>query len=139
MRGCSGFTLIELMVAIAIVAVLSAIAIPQYSGYTARSQLSEAIVMLSGLKTPIAEQFADSNAAASCAIPVGAVTTGTYVANIRAFPSSPCVIVAEMAVAGVHSKISGATVTITYTPATGVWSCVTSAPAEVAPKACPHA
>ena len=45
MNKQSGFTLSELMVVVAIIAILAAIAIPQYNNYTARSQLSEAIVL----------------------------------------------------------------------------------------------
>ncbi|MBB3800018.1 type IV pilus assembly protein PilA [Xanthomonas arboricola] len=139
MKNASGFTLIELVIVIAVIAILSAIAIPQYNDYIARSQLSEAVVLLSGLKTPISEQFSDDNSASSCSIPSGAVTTGKYVAGISASAATPCVIVARIVSAGVSSKVLGATVTITYTPSTGVWACVTSAPVEVAPKACPHA
>lgn len=136
MRNEAGFTLIELMIVVAIIAILAAIAIPQYNDYTARSQLSEAVVLLGGLKTPIAEQFANDNAGTSCAVPNGATTSGKYVEDIDAAEATPCVLTATMRSAGVNSKISGATVTVTYAPDVGVWACTTDAPLEVKPKAC---
>ncbi|MEN9151295.1 pilin [Xanthomonas euvesicatoria] len=138
MKRMMGFTLIELMMAISIVAILAAIAIPQYSNYTARSQLSEAIVLIGGLKTPIAEQFANDNSASSCSIPASSVTVGKYVESVTATPATPCVLVARIPSDGVSAQIAGTRVTVTYTPATGAWSCVTNAPAHLAPKACPR-
>lgn len=138
MKKAAGFTLIELMIVVAIIAILAAIAIPLYNDYTARSQMSEAVLLLGGLKTPVAEQFANDNAASSCAIPSSAVTSGKYVASISAAPAAPCVITATMAASGVNDKVAGATVKITYSPVAGIWECKTSAPAEVAPKACPN-
>ena len=50
-----GFTLIELMIVVAIIGILAAVAIPAYQDYTARAQMTEAFSMTSGMKTSIAE------------------------------------------------------------------------------------
>ncbi|ENW2580196.1 pilin [Neisseria gonorrhoeae] len=66
-----GFTLIELMIVIAIVGILAAVALPAYQDYTARAQVSEAILLAEGQKSAVTEYYlnngkwpADNGAAA---------------------------------------------------------------------------
>lgn len=54
-----GFTLIELMIVVAIIGILAAIAIPAYQEYIARAQASEALQLLGGAKVPLTEFYAD--------------------------------------------------------------------------------
>ncbi|MCA3034244.1 MAG: pilin, partial [Rhodocyclaceae bacterium] len=56
----SGFTLIELMIVVAIIGILAAVAIPAYQDYTAKAQAVEGMVILGGLKTPVVESVSQS-------------------------------------------------------------------------------
>ena len=77
-----GFTLIELMIVVAIIGILAAIAIPAYNDYIARAQASEAVELLGGGKTPYAEFFADKGRWPNSIASVMPVTYGKYVASI---------------------------------------------------------
>ncbi|MFT3806891.1 pilin [Arenimonas sp.] len=86
MKTQHGFTLIELMIVVAIIAILAAIAISQYSDYVIRSQLSEGSALIDGMKTAVAEfynnqgRFAESNSSYGLAAPDSIV--GTYVSSV---------------------------------------------------------
>lgn len=66
MKNQKGFTLIELMIVVAIIAILAAIALPQYKNYTARAKITQAIATVAGEKIKVAENYA-SEASDICA------------------------------------------------------------------------
>ena len=66
MNAQKGFTLIELMIVVAIIGILAAIAIPAYQNYIARSQATEAINLLGGLKTRVVDIAGTAGIATAC-------------------------------------------------------------------------
>ena len=137
-----GFTLIELMIVVAIIGILAAIAIPAYSDYTAKSQAAEAYTLLDGLKTPIADAVMQDNSATSCTPPTSAITSGKYVAGITSSWATPiCTLTATYKTTGVNSQLApggtAATVILTYNSSTGAFTCSGGTLANtVKPKAC---
>lgn len=76
-----GFTLIELMIVIAIVGILAGIAIPSYQDYSTRAKVSEAIVLGSGLKPQLADHFATQGSFPASNTTLGYTATGTEFAG----------------------------------------------------------
>ncbi len=134
-----GFTLIELMIVIAIIGILAAIAIPAYQNYTIRAQVTEGSSLIGGLETAFDECYADhGTAAAPCDtnpnLGVNNTISGTYVSSV-AFTSPGQITVTYGPNA--NSNIQNKTVIWTaYTSANGdiTWVCDdgTSAQAAIA-------
>jgi type IV pilus assembly protein PilA len=134
-----GFTLIELMIVVAIIGILAAVAIPAYGDYTARAQAAEAFTLLDGLKTPLTELYTSSGMFALDTAGVSGVTgitSGKYVKAIvtGGGPNSSAVaqefsVVAQYMTSGVSSRLLSAAsgtptaVHMWYNANDGSWSC----------------
>jgi type IV pilus assembly protein PilA len=124
-RKQDGFTLIELMIVVAVIGILAAIALPAYQTYIAKAQSSEAISLLEGLKTPMVSALAQGSPSASCASLTAAngyIVSGKYVASIvGTFVSPVCTQTATIA-ATAASDIQGKTVFMAYNTLTGAFT-----------------
>ncbi|MFC6840200.1 pilin [Xanthomonas theicola] len=148
MKKQQGFTLIELMIVVAIIAILAAIAIPAYQDYIARAQMSEAMTLASGQKVGVSEVFANkatcpSNTTASDGFAAASDINGKYVSQVQvggtAAVTGNCTIVATMKSTGISQGIQGKTLTLTLSNAdkgSNVWACTSTAQQKYLPTAC---
>ena len=130
MRQAQGFTLIELMIVVAIIGILAAIAIPAYQDYIARSQASESIQLLAGAKAPMSEFFADRGRWPGEPASVMGTLSGKYVENIYFTPGSPVTptdlelsLTALYRTVGVSKLIQARTMTYFTTDGGKLWTC----------------
>src|SRR5450759_3614503 len=111
-----GFTLIELMIVVAIIGILAAVAIPAYGDYTARAQAAEGFTLMDGVKTPLTELFTTNGTFAillgsslitgNTASGVSAITSGKYVGSLFApTKANSSSVQADFKNAGVSSRL----------------------------------
>ncbi|HEZ1532128.1 TPA: pilin [Neisseria meningitidis] len=103
-----GFTLIELMIVIAIVGILAAVALPAYQDYTARAQVSEAILLAEGQKSAVTEYYLNHGEWPGNNTSAGVATSseikGKYVKEVTVANG---VVTATMLSSGVNKEIQG--------------------------------
>jgi len=140
-KGQQGFTLIELMIVVAIIGILAAIAIPQYQDYTARTQVNRAYGELSSMKTAVEEHLLRGKYTDTTTGPMTAASLGRVASNITEksdgsdsfVPSFKIDDAGEGSVLVVmggdaSAAVTNATITLART-ADGTWSCdITTTP-----------
>ncbi|ENV9276857.1 pilin, partial [Neisseria gonorrhoeae] len=103
-----GFTLIELMIVIAIVGILAAVALPAYQDYTARAQVSEAILLAEGQKSAVTEYYLNNGEWPKnndeAGVASASTIKGKYVESVTVANG---VVTAQMASTGVNKEIQG--------------------------------
>lgn len=134
-----GFTLIELMIVVAIIGILAAIAIPQYQDYIARTQVNRVLGEISALKTAIEENLMRGNDPSGLNVQTDLGFTSS---NLIAGAGTPTVSVAATGIGDIaatlgtdaSSGVAGATITLSRV-ADGTWTCVAAAGTATAWKA----
>ena len=120
-----GFTLIELMIVVAIIGILAAIAIPAYQDYTVRSQVTEGLNLASDLKAAVAETFAQSGSwpTNNNTVGIDAVKSGKYVSDVSI---STGTIVITYGGVNANTNISGKILALMPTTSPNgdvIWNC----------------
>lgn len=139
-----GFTLIELMIVVAIIGILAAVAIPAYQDYIGRAQISEAVSLTGSGKTPLSEFFADKGVWPSNASDVMGNISGKYTASITISASSDTApgtltLEATMQATGVNTNIKSKTLTLLTTDGGKNWACSSGGGSPVDPRYLPAA
>jgi type IV pilus assembly protein PilA len=138
-----GFTLIELMIVVAIIGILAAVAIPAYQDYIARAQVSEAVVLVGKGKTSLAEYFSDRGSWPTDASEVlvnqnGKYTSTTTLGSGAGESTSSITVTAHIKSSGVNTSITSGQLKLATSDGGKTWNCTTGSnlQARYVPAAC---
>ncbi len=143
MKKQQGFTLIELMIVVAIIGILAAIALPAYQDYIARSKVTEAMVTLDAAKVSVAEYASSMGAtelgtATAATVGVALPQNANYVSAL-AWTASATAPVITATLQNINTAVDGKTILLTgavKSDLTIAWTCTTTAAAKYVPANC---
>jgi len=135
-----GFTLIELMIVVAIIGILAAVALPAYQDYTVRAKVSEVVLAASGGKTAVAEAFQTLGHMPDTQASAGVTNQSSpYVSGVVYASTASNVATITATASAKEAKISGSTIILTGTAnSDGVvdWVCTGTILAKYKPANC---
>jgi type IV pilus assembly protein PilA len=139
-RVQQGFTLIELMIVVAIIAILASVAMPTYQTYTVRAQVAEGLNLSGPLQSAVAEYYNDYGAYPADNTAAGVLPAANYTGKYVAGVSVAGAVISIEYGNDAHAQINGETVTLTAVNALGSmnWDCASGGtiPDTLLPQVC---